>query len=1550
MTPMVSPGFDSSDYAAGIEFSLYQGTMNQYPYTGIGLYTNIDGADLSGMTGLRFAYTGAGSRLRVILSSIAESGHYYIDFPAASDWTPFEITWEDLVQPSEAESVPFDPQYITGLEWIVQGSDGTTGDLQVDEIILLDSLKSGDGLYTQEIEYYPDYQELSVDFSNEISSADLNVPVTLMSTDSSDSGDTLSITGESWSIYGYELRIVFSDSEAVVFESMTEPAALISQATVFDSLGNSNPGFTEPWPVTIYDGNNETNGIYTEQVDFYPDYRELLLSFTNSISTYDKDFVVKAVDQDKSYPDTLFITGTSREAWDFDMVFTLTAVEADTLSSMVQPGVLIEPSVVYDSLGNSNPGVTSPLSVNVFTETTEYFGFNGIVYDDNEDFIEIFFSQDLQTYDPGSASIFIAHTTQSEYSINLSVSSVEIIESNSIRIPVSSGDADVIESWPDYESSLIADIPPDIAMNTSGELNPGADSASVDIAGMYDYYPEYEIFYDFAQNRLEFMFQENIKGVDSLIELEISARDYDEESDSLYKVNSLYLSEWDYDMTDSSGFTLPLSEVHSDSLDSWGGAGYEVVISSGTSNPVAYGSDREFFIEDIYIDFRTRNSGYLAHAQYFAPAGEVILSFKTGIGNIEKGSINFTSADYSLSNTAEYEVSSVDWEVSAVYDSVAVLLLDTAEAAMLNGMLDDALFVSFQSGSFLSVEGNELVSDSLEFVKVLDKHNLPDAFSGENIILTNALDSSGGIVYLHGIGEVYITSNDISEFEFTPVYRDSLQTAAGFVYDGITGIFMGEGRYNDFEEISRFPNGVVQALPLSVYQRPELKDPYLIITGDRRVFAGETGCITVQVGDSAAVYNASDDYIYEAGYDINGVELPPDRFTDVDSAESAVCFSPLVGDTGDYQIVIELEKDETVIDRITDTLSVEVINQKPVVSGAEFPDTIDQDDTLMGVVSLKGSYEESQIDFRITGETWAEASYSGVNDTVTEFIIEGVPGPDISGDIDLSYQITDAAQSITEGTFPLYVWDIDYPAELVITGFRKSYGAAEYSVIVKDDDQKDLTDVTITGRCVNLLDSSVVVRESNEMSCVLTFFPLFDGDYSVEIDALGSNGKELGVTDSFTVSGVSRVSVPGDTNWLMASVPGGKAGLDTVSALGKTEIVHWNESGRNKSIYKYYSTDESIHEMRNGAGYWIKASEGFTLSADRERNTAESNSLLSILGSDEHEYGWNQIASPYLYPSKVDYVLLTWNPETRDYDMVENGIMEPWKSYWVYSDKTTDVEVSREPAFEGDRVSKFRKTGFQSVSAWRFNIRLHSEEGADRNNFIGFNPEAEYGRDEFDMPEPPRFSGPSLFIRHPTWKNSSNGAMKCAADIRSGGIEDGEMFQIGVSGVSEDAGEAYFTIEGSVAKGIYLFIREPDGGLSEYLPGDRVVVENTSEGTQYFTILASADKRYIEKLPLKFSMNSPYPNPSRGVFRVRYTVPYVWNGAGEIQDVSERVSAEIFDIRGRLVSTLYKGYKKPGSYLLKWDPSSSKGISSGAYFVRIRAAGNHDVKELLIVR
>lgn len=86
-----------------------------------------------------------------------------------------------------------------------------------------------------------------------------------------------------------------------------------------------------------------------------------------------------------------------------------------------------------------------------------------------------------------------------------------------------------------------------------------------------DYYPEYEIFYDFAHNRLEFLFQENLKGVDSIVELEISAWDYDEQTDSFYEVSSLYLSDWDYNMIDSSWFTIPLSEAHSDTLDSWGG-------------------------------------------------------------------------------------------------------------------------------------------------------------------------------------------------------------------------------------------------------------------------------------------------------------------------------------------------------------------------------------------------------------------------------------------------------------------------------------------------------------------------------------------------------------------------------------------------------------------------------------------------------------------------------------------------------------------------------------------------------------------------------------------------------------------------------------------------------------------------------------------------------------------------------------------------------------------------------------------------------------------
>ena len=81
-------------------------------------------------------------------------------------------------------------------------------------------------------------------------------------------------------------------------------------------------------------------------------------------------------------------------------------------------------------------------------------------------------------------------------------------------------------------------------------------------------------------------------------------------------------------------------------------------------------------------------------------------------------------------------------------------------------------------------------------------------------------------------------------------------------------------------------------------------------------------------------------------------------------------------------------------------------------------------------------------------------------------------------------------------------------------------------------------------------------------------------------------------------------------------------------------------------------------------------------------------------------------------------------------------------------------------------------------------------------------------------------------------------------------------------------------------------------------------------------------------------------NPSFGGADVAFAVPR----AGAI-------SVEVFDVTGRLVSTLASGERAPGRYQARWEGGASgRPAASGIYFVRLRAAEVQMVRRLVLAR
>ena len=89
-----------------------------------------------------------------------------------------------------------------------------------------------------------------------------------------------------------------------------------------------------------------------------------------------------------------------------------------------------------------------------------------------------------------------------------------------------------------------------------------------------------------------------------------------------------------------------------------------------------------------------------------------------------------------------------------------------------------------------------------------------------------------------------------------------------------------------------------------------------------------------------------------------------------------------------------------------------------------------------------------------------------------------------------------------------------------------------------------------------------------------------------------------------------------------------------------------------------------------------------------------------------------------------------------------------------------------------------------------------------------------------------------------------------------------------------------------------------------------------------------------------FNLNS-YPNPFNSTVTIDYTLPETGN-----------ISIKIYDIAGRLVSTLVDEQKPEGEYSTQWNGANSNGnnVSAGIYFYRVETGKFVQTKKMLLMK
>jgi hypothetical protein len=107
------------------------------------------------------------------------------------------------------------------------------------------------------------------------------------------------------------------------------------------------------------------------------------------------------------------------------------------------------------------------------------------------------------------------------------------------------------------------------------------------------------------------------------------------------------------------------------------------------------------------------------------------------------------------------------------------------------------------------------------------------------------------------------------------------------------------------------------------------------------------------------------------------------------------------------------------------------------------------------------------------------------------------------------------------------------------------------------------------------------------------------------------------------------------------------------------------------------------------------------------------------------------------------------------------------------------------------------------------------------------------------------------------------------------------------------------------------------------------------------TIITDVGDEENFTLGFKNLLSSNYPNPFNPTTTIEYSV-----------EKDSEVDLSIYDVRGRIVKTLVRGYKKAGSYEVVWNGYDRNGreVSSGVYFYRMKAGSYKETRKLVLLR
>jgi hypothetical protein len=293
--------------------------------------------------------------------------------------------------------------------------------------------------------------------------------------------------------------------------------------------------------------------------------------------------------------------------------------------------------------------------------------------------------------------------------------------------------------------------------------------------------------------------------------------------------------------------------------------------------------------------------------------------------------------------------------------------------------------------------------------------------------------------------------------------------------------------------------------------------------------------------------------------------------------------------------------------------------------------------------------------------------------------------------------------------------------------------------------------------------------------------------------------------------------------------------------------------------------------------------------------------------------------------------------------------MKPFKGYWIHA-PVEDISLILQPHIIESENNE--SLDFFSEYDWTIKVTSHEVGNENIKDFIviGADSEADdgfvYSEDIYDFPVV-NFPGgqTNIYIDHgQDWFASNVGdngliieSAKFLSDIRSPmTISSFKRWNI--------KGEA-INLSPSASVRVDWDMSEIGGAYPINMLINNTVINMREES---FVVVPSEDfgDFSIElgdesldngsSVVSKFSVGDPYPNPFNPIAQLNISIPSY-----------SFIEANIYDIKGNMIESLYNGYMHSGEHTLEWDASQQ---SSGVYFIKVKYQDSTSLKKVILIK